>query len=97
MHSKNATFLVFFFLCNHRRRATVTQPSEQLRRGVTAERFKVMDHVHLVVVAEIVGYIQPRSRRTCNLGIKRRLETRNACEGFWRNAHLTEEDAFKLS
>jgi hypothetical protein len=59
-HSKNATFRIIFFSHN-RRRTNISHLLYQVRRRSAAQSLEVMDHVHLVVIAEAMRNIQPGS------------------------------------
>jgi hypothetical protein len=59
-------------------RSHVAKASEKTARCESAEALEVFDHVHLVVVTELVGEIEPRDVVTDHLGVEHGLEPGDA-------------------
>src|ERR1700751_1857584 len=81
----------------HSCRPHVSYFRNQLRRATMAKYFEVMDHVHLVVVAEAVCDVQPCPLRSRYFGIQSSLEAGNPGKRFWRSACLLAKFACELS
>ena len=62
-----------------------------------AKYFEVMDHVHLVVVAEAMRNVQPSSLGRSRFGVECRLKTGNAGEGLRGQARTPLEPPFEVS
>ena len=56
----------------------VTQVRKNAGRRVAAEALKVFDHMHLIVIAEVMSDCEPRKRRRPQLGIHCHLVPRDS-------------------
>lgn len=79
------------------RRPLVSDLRNQLCWRTTAEFFKIVDHVHLIVIAEGVRDIQPRAIGLCQLGVERSLKPGYSRERLWRCPRCMQEFSFKVA
>jgi hypothetical protein len=59
-----------------------------MSRCLAGELSKIVNHVHLVVVPELVGHVRPGFRRKARLAIERCFEPRNPGKEFGPHPHL---------
>jgi hypothetical protein len=77
-------------------RLVVTDLLKYFARSQAAKLLKVKNHMHLIEVAKMMGYGQPRSLWRLALCIERRLETNQPGEEFWTESDLSCESPFIL-
>jgi hypothetical protein len=56
-----------------------------------------VNHVHLVVVPELVGHVRPGFRRKARLAIERCFEPSNPGKEFGPHPHLLNKSPLKLA
>ena len=70
---------------------------QHLCRRSTSELGEVVNHMHLVVIAELVRHIRPGPCRESRLVTKGRFKPRDPHEELRSHSHLVDESSFKLA
>ena len=82
---------------NHCRRAGVTDPGEQESGRGSCQIMEIVDEVHLVMVAELIGDIHPWPLRKTDFEIQGGLKSRYAGKEFRGKADVLQEPPLEVS
>src|ERR1035441_3233084 len=71
--------------------------SQRLRRSSASKLREVVNHVHLVVIAEVVGHVGPRACDEARLGFESRFKPGDPREQLRAHTDLLDKPPLKLA